>query len=67
MRHLGAPPLDLPAEDVATIVMSLGIGLTQQKLIEPDAVPDDLFATMLTIFLTGMRTMVEEETAARIG
>ena len=60
MRHLGAPPLDLPAEDVATIVMSLGIGLTQQKLIEPDAVPDDLLVEAVALVYRGLVARAED-------
>jgi len=58
-RHLGAPPLDLPPEDVATIVMSLGIGLTQQKLIEPDAVPDDLLGEAIVLVYRGLVARAE--------
>ena len=60
MRHLGAPPLNLPAEDVATIVMSLGIGLTQQKLIEPDAVPDDLLGEAVALVYRGLVARAED-------
>ena len=49
------------------MVFAMGNGFAIEKLLEPDAVPDDLFATMLEIFLAGMRTMVEEGAAARIG
>ena len=64
--ELGVEP-PVPFEQIALMVFAMGNGFALEKLLEPDAVPDDLFATMLTIFLTGMRTMVEDEAAARIG
>ena len=36
-----------------TFAMANGFAL--EKLLEPDAVPDDLYGTMLTIFFTGLR------------
>jgi len=53
-RHLGAPPLEMPAEDVATIVMALGAGLAQQKLIDPGSVPDDLLGTAIALVYRGL-------------
>ena len=29
-------------------------------MLEPDSVSDDLFGTMLMIFFTGLRTLIEE-------
>jgi AcrR family transcriptional regulator len=51
----------------AWMVFAMGNGFAMEKLLEPDAVPDDLFTNMLEIFLTGLRTMVEEGATARIG
>ena len=65
-EELGVEP-PVPFEQIAWMVFAMGNGFAMEKLLEPDAVPDDLFATMLEIFLTGMRTMVEEGAAARIG
>jgi hypothetical protein len=44
----------------------MGNGFALEKLLEGDAVPDDLFAQMLTIFLAGLGAMVDEAEAARI-
>ena len=41
-----------------TFAMANGVALEQ--LLEPDAVPDDLFGTMLMVFFTGLRTLIEE-------
>jgi len=57
----------VPFERIAWMVFAMGNGFAMEKLLEPDAVPDDLFANMLEIFLTGLRTMVEERATARIG
>jgi len=46
--------------------LRLQSGFALEKLLEGDAVPDDLFAQMLTIFLAGLGAMVDEAEAARI-
>jgi AcrR family transcriptional regulator len=56
----------LPFETIAWMVFAMGNGFALEKLLEPDAVPDDLFAQMLTIFLAGLGAMVDEAEAARI-
>ncbi|HEY2767932.1 MAG TPA: helix-turn-helix domain-containing protein [Solirubrobacteraceae bacterium] len=52
LKHLGAPPLAAP-EQVATALLSLASGLAQEKLIEPDAVPDDLLGDMFALIYAG--------------
>lgn len=52
LKHLGAPPLAAP-ERVATALLSLAFGLAQEKLIEPDAVPDDLLGDMFALIYAG--------------
>jgi AcrR family transcriptional regulator len=52
MKHLGAPPLAAP-EQIATALLSLAFGLAQEKLIEPDAVPDDLLGDMFALIYAG--------------
>jgi AcrR family transcriptional regulator len=56
----------LPFEEFALMIFAMGNGFAVEKALEPDAVPDDLFATMLEIFLAGMRSMVEERATTRI-
>jgi AcrR family transcriptional regulator len=52
MKHLSAPPLAAP-EQLATALLSLAFGLAQEKLIEPDAVPDDLLGEMFALIYAG--------------
>ncbi len=52
MKHLGAPPLAAP-EQLATALLSLAFGLAQEKLIEPDAVPDNLLGDMFALIYAG--------------
>ena len=53
LEHLGAPPLDRPAEELATVFMSLAAGLAQEKLVEPSAVPDDLLGRSFALIYAG--------------
>ena len=52
LMHLGAPPLAAP-EQLATALLSLAFGLAQEKLIEPDAVPDHLLGDMFALIYAG--------------
>jgi AcrR family transcriptional regulator len=63
--ELGVEP-PVPFEQIAWMVFAMGNGFAMEKLLEPDAVPADLFAQMLTIFLAGLGAMVDEAEAARI-
>jgi AcrR family transcriptional regulator len=56
----------LAFERIALMVFAMANGFAVEKSLEPDAVPDDLFATMLEIFLSGMRVMAQERAATRI-
>jgi AcrR family transcriptional regulator len=47
-------PLSMPAEDLATVVMSLVIGLSVEQLTEPDAVSEDLLGRVLSVMEAGM-------------
>lgn len=46
-------PLPAPAEELAAVTVALRNGLDSQKLISPDAVPDDLYGLTLHLLLTG--------------
>jgi hypothetical protein len=48
--------LALPAEDIATSVKALGNGLALERIIDPDAVPDDLFGSALEVFFRGLES-----------
>ena len=53
MEHLGAPPLGERAEGMAAALLGLARGLAQQRLLDPDAVPDDLFGDTLELIYRG--------------
>ncbi len=55
------PPLPLAHVSLMTFAMANGFAL--EKLLERDAVPDDLYSTMLTVFFTGLATLAEEAAA----
>jgi AcrR family transcriptional regulator len=52
LKHLGAPPAVAP-EQLATALLSLAFGLAQEKLIEPDAVPDELLGDVFALIYAG--------------
>jgi AcrR family transcriptional regulator len=52
------PPL--PFEQVALMTFAMAHGVALEKLLEPEAVPDELYGTMLLIFFTGLRTLAEQ-------
>jgi AcrR family transcriptional regulator len=51
------PPI--PVEQVALMTFAMAHGVALEKLLEPEAVPDELFGTMLLVFFTGLRTLAE--------
>jgi AcrR family transcriptional regulator len=42
-------------EEMALMLFAMANGVALEKLLEPDVVPDDLYSTMLVIFITGLR------------
>ena len=48
-----------------TFAMANGVAL--EKLLEPEAVPDDLYGTMLVVFFTGLRALAETSASAAAG
>src|SRR2546427_7176304 len=46
----GMIELPMPAEDLATALRELGSGLGLAKLIDPDAIPDELFGDFVELF-----------------
>jgi len=52
-RELGVE-LPVAAEQAATVVLALAAGLAQQKLIDADAVPEELFPLALTLLVRGL-------------
>ena len=55
IEHLGRPPTsDTRPEEIATVIMSLAAGLAQQKLTEPETVPDDLLGEAIALVYKGI-------------
>jgi AcrR family transcriptional regulator len=53
MERLGAPPLEGPPEHMATLFMSVTTGLAREKLIDPEAAPDDLLGEAFALLYAG--------------
>jgi AcrR family transcriptional regulator len=47
----------LSFHEVATLVCVMGNGFALEKLLEGDAVPDELYGTLLKIFFTGLEAL----------
>jgi hypothetical protein len=45
--------LELPAEQLALAIDALADGIARQKIADPEAVPDDLFGTVLALLFAG--------------
>jgi AcrR family transcriptional regulator len=54
----------IPLEQVALMTLAMAHGVAIEKLLEPEAVSDDLYGTMLMIFFTGLRTLAETPVSA---
>jgi AcrR family transcriptional regulator len=46
--------LRIPPDQIALMTFAMAKGLALENMLEPDAVDDELFSTMLTIFFTGL-------------
>ena len=51
--HAGGFDPGVPFEQLATMVFAMANGVAFERLVEPDAVPDDLFSSMLELFTVG--------------
>lgn len=49
----------VPVEDIALMTFAMANGIALEKLLEPEAVSEELYGTMLMIFFTGLRALVE--------
>jgi AcrR family transcriptional regulator len=57
---LGAPKIGIDPERVATAIMALSIGLAQQSLVDPRAVPADLLGEMIVLIYRGLLAGIEK-------
>jgi hypothetical protein len=46
----------LPVGQVTTMVFAMANGFAMEKLLEPEAVDGDFYATMVGVFLVGLQT-----------
>jgi AcrR family transcriptional regulator len=53
-ENLGAPSGAFPADRMATAILSLAAGLAQERLIDPDAVPDQLLGDIIVLLYAGI-------------
>lgn len=56
----------LPVDAVALMTFAMANGVALEKLLEPEAVPDDLYGTMLAVFFAGLRSLAEAGAAPTI-
>jgi len=49
--------LPVAPEALALMTFAMGNGVAMERLLEPDAVPDDLFGSMLEIWVAGLRAL----------
>ena len=54
IRHLGAPVLAIPMEQLAAALLGLANGLALERLVDRSAVPDDLLGEMFAVFYAGL-------------
>ena len=47
-------PLTIPAEALATGIIALATGLAQDRIADPDGVPDELLGELLSLFYDGL-------------
>jgi len=61
---LGPGEAPVSADQLALMTFAMANGTALEQLLEPETVPDDLYATMLMVFFTGLRTLSAERAAA---
>jgi AcrR family transcriptional regulator len=56
------PPV--PVEQVALMTFAMANGFALEQLLEPEAVDDGVYASMLLVFFTGLRALAEQRAPA---
>jgi AcrR family transcriptional regulator len=56
--HDVEPPV--PLDQVALMTFAMANGFALEQLLEPDAVADDVYSSMLFVFFTGLRALAEQ-------
>jgi AcrR family transcriptional regulator len=67
MEREDLPEPTVPLDKLALMTFAMVNGMALEKMLEPDLVDDELYGTMLMIFFTGLRTLVEETQSAAAG
>jgi AcrR family transcriptional regulator len=62
-EQLGLSP-ELTPEQVAMMTCAMANGFALDKMLEGDALPDEMFGTMLMIFMAGLKSLAGHELAA---
>lgn len=60
---LGAEQVDVDPERIATVIIALTVGLAQQALVEPQAVPDDLLGDTIALIYKGLLARAQTTTS----
>jgi AcrR family transcriptional regulator len=67
MEREDMPEPPVPLDKLALMTFAMVNGMALEKMLEPEAVDDELYGTMLMIFFTGLRALVEEDQGANPG
>ena len=59
-HHTTGVPLTFPAEKLATGIIALATGLTQERIADPEHVPDDLLGELLSLLYDGLVHRAEQ-------
>ena len=54
IEHLGGPADAFDPQAIATVILSLAVGLAQERLIAPEAVPDSLLGDAIVLLYKGV-------------
>jgi AcrR family transcriptional regulator len=54
----------IPLEQISLMTFAMAKGVALEKLLEPEAIDDELYGTMLLIFFTGLRALSESPAVA---
>ncbi|HEY3020544.1 MAG TPA: TetR/AcrR family transcriptional regulator [Solirubrobacteraceae bacterium] len=54
VEHLGRPIADVPLEEIATALLGLAHGLTHDRLVDPDAVPEHILGDTFALIYAGL-------------
>lgn len=61
--ELGIDPA-VPIDQVARMTGAMATGVAVERMLEGEAVPDELFGSMLLVFFAGLRALAEHPTTA---